>query len=50
MLIYQDIAEYLSVYFSNLAEKLMLSTIKVPERTANNLNIDLKRINKEILS
>ena len=46
MLIYQDIAEYLSVYFSNLAENLMLSTIKVPERTANNLNIDLKKINK----
>ena len=35
MLIYWDIAEDFSVYFSNLAEKRVFSTVKVPERTTN---------------
>ena len=46
MLIYWDIAKDFSVYFSNLAEKLVFSTVKVPERTTNKLNKDLKEINK----
>ena len=33
MLIYWDIAKDFSVYFSNLAEKLVFSTVKVPEKT-----------------
>ena len=54
MLIYWDIAEDFSVYFSNLAEKLVFSTVKVPERTTHfnwkmSFKSDPKKLAQEVI-